>query len=266
MRNKILFAFLGIIIIICLNFFQNEVKNFFYIFSSPFQGILLKSGDYVSDFFQTVLEIKNQKKENEKLRRKIQEISAENESLKSLAQENDILRQALNANPRKEFQYFISRIISKDIMSSDTILVRGGSGDGLQKGFSVITPESALVGKIEKVYNNFSEVKLISSKDFSFDVKIIKDQDNSSIKNEILGLAKGKGGLTIYLDKVQLGADIKEGDVLSTAALGGVFPENLLVGKVGKVRKSDTEPFQQAEILPFFNIKEAQILFVITKW
>ncbi len=266
MQNKILLAIFGIIIVVSLNFFQSEVKNFFYSISSPFQKSLLKFGNYASNFFEAVKEIKNQKNENEEMRRKIQEITAENEKLKDVFQENNVLREALLANPRKNFEYFISQIISKDIISPDAILIKGGSEDDIKTGLPVITPQGALVGRVERVYSNFSEVKLISSKDFSFDVKVVKNDSDSEAKNIIFGLAKGKGNLTIYLDKVQLEAEIKEGDTLTTAALGGIFPENLLVGKIGKVRKSDTEPFQQAEFSSFFDIKELEILFIISKW
>lgn len=259
MRNKILLAIFGVIIIVSLNFFQSEVKNFFYSISSPFQGVLFRAGDYISDFFETFLEMKKQKRENEELRRKIQEIEAENLKLREIEQENRILREALKAKPKKDFEFFISQMFSKDIISPDSILIKGGSVDGIQKGLPVITPENVLVGKIDKVYNNFSEVNLISSKDFSFDVKIFKDQ-------LIYGIAKGKGNLEIYLDKVLPDAEIKERDILITAALGGIFPEGLLVGEIIKVRKSDTGPFQQAEVSPFFDIKELKNLFIVIKW
>jgi rod shape-determining protein MreC len=257
MRNKILFAVFGVIILVFLNFFQSGVKNFFYTVSLPFQKTLFKAGDYISDFFETVLETKNLKRENEELRLKIQEVIAENAKLREIAEENKILREALKANPKRDFEIFISQIISKNILSSDSILIKGGLGDGIQKGFPVISPENVLVGKIEEVYNNFSRVTLISNKDFSFDVRVVNDL------NKIYGLARGRGNSGIYLDKVQMGADIKDGDTLVSAALGGIFPEGLLVGKIRKVIKSDTEPFWQAEVSPFFDIKEIEKLFII---
>lgn len=259
MRNKILLAIFGVIIIISLNFFQSEVKNFFYSISSPFQKALFRAGDYISDFFEGLLEMKDLKRENEELRQKIQEIEAENVKLREIGKENKILREALGVKPKRDFEIFISQKISKDIISPDSILIKGGLDDGIQKGMPVITPENVLVGKIDKVYNNFSAVNLISAKDFSFDVKVAKDT------SQIYGIAKGRGNLKIYLDKVLLDAKIKEGDTLLTAVLGGIFPEGLLVGEIGKVRKSDLEPFQQAEISPFFDIKELENLFIIIK-
>lgn len=260
MRNKILLAIFGGIIIVSLNLFQSEVKNFFYLISSPFQEALLRVGGSVSDFFGIISEIKNQKRENEELRRKIQELTAENVKLKELEEENKILREALKIKPQKPPELFLSHFISKDIISPDSILIKGGLKDGIESGLPVITPENVLIGKIEKVYANFSQVTLISRKNFSFDTKVLRDQ------NSIYGLIKGRGNNQVYLDKVLLDAKIEEKDILSTAALGGLFPEGLLVGEITKVRKSKIEPFQIAEVSPFFNIKELKTLFIITKW
>lgn len=247
----------GVIILVFLNFFQSGVKNFLYTVSLPFQKTLFKAGDYISDFFEAVLETKSQKRENEELRLKFQEVIAENAKLREIAEENRILREALKANPKRDFEIFISQKISKDILSSDSILIKGGFLDGIQKGFPVISPENVLVGKIEKVYENFSEVTLISNKDFSFDVKVINDP------NQIYGLARGRGNSGIYLDKIERGVNIKDGDTLVTAALGGIFPEGLLVGQIRKVIKSDAAPFWQAEVSPFFDIKEIEKLFIV---
>jgi rod shape-determining protein MreC len=272
MRTKILLVLFGLGIIIFLNLFQNEVKNFFYSLSSPFQKVLFGAGDYISDFLGTLSEMKNQKKENEELKRKIQALRAENVKLKAFEEENKILREALKIKPQKPFELFLSHLISKDIISPDSILIKGGLKDGIEKGMVVITPEYVLIGKIERVYDNFSQVSLISRKDFSFDAKVLRDQNSMPIslnipeEAEIYGIVKGKGNQQIYLDKVLLDAKIEEKNILITATLGGVFPEGLLVGEIIKVRKSDLEPFQIAEVSPFFNIKKLKTLFIITKW
>jgi len=272
MRNKILVVLFGLLILVLLNFFQSEVKNFFYSLSAPFQNTLFRAGDYISDFFEALVKTKDQKRGNEELRRKVQGLMAENVRLKEIEKENKILREMLKVNPPESFEFFISRIISKDIISPDSILIKGGSENGIKKGMPIITQEKVLVGKIEKTYNNFSKVNLISSKNFSFGVKILKAQNLIPISLSIgegagiYGLTRGKGNLKVYLDKVQLRAEIKERDILITAALGGTFPEGLLVGEIIKVRKSDLEPFQTAEVSPFFDIKELENLFIITKW
>ncbi|NCQ03422.1 MAG: rod shape-determining protein MreC, partial [Cyanobacteria bacterium] len=60
-----------------------------------------------------------------------------------------------------------------------------------------------------------------------------------------------------------LDKEISAGDIVVTSALSGDFPEGILVGKVKSVKKNELEPFQQAEIIPSFDFKEIDQLFII---
>jgi len=119
----------------------------------------------------------------------------------------------------------------------------------------VITSQKVLVGKVGEAYDNFSEVILIYNKESSFDAKI---QDKN-----VSGLIKGKGNLQLLLDLIPLDKEISAGDIVVTSALSGDFPEGILVGKVKSVKKNELEPFQQAEIIPSFDFKEIDQLFII---
>ncbi len=256
-------------IILNLTAIAKEVKNLFYLISSPIQKSLWRVGDRVSDFFETISEIKNLKKEvdeislidtlryawlKEELKLKIQEFMAENAKLKELKKENEILRGALEIGLEKEFKLTLAEIIGKDI-SQDSLIINKGSADGISKGLPVITQQKILLGKINEVYKNFSKAMLISNKESSFDAKISE--------KDISGLVKGRGSLKLFLDRIPQEKEIKEGDLIVTTALGGIFPSGLLVGEIKEIKKSDIEPFQQAEIKPFFNITEIEKLFII---
>ncbi len=267
----------GIIIVFLIAFFtalnyppiNKEVKNFFYLISSPIQKTLWGAGDRVSDFFETVSEIKNFKKEvdehsfidalrcawaNEELRLKIEGLISENAKLRELKKENETLRIALGIGLEKEFKLLLAEVIGKDI-SQDTILINRGLKDGISKSLSVINQQKVLVGKIGEVYSNYSKVILISNKESSFDAKISE--------SDVQGVVRGRENGKLFFDLVPKEKEIKEGDLVVTTALGGIFPSGLLVGEIGKVFRSDVEAFQQAEILPTFDIGELEILFVI---
>jgi len=257
-KNKILIVIiLVILLIISLNFFQRGVKNFFYLISEPIQKWLWREGIRVSNFFEGILEIKNLKIENEQLKLKNQELLTENTELEELKKENEALREALNFGLEKEFELKICEIIGKEI-SQDSLFVNKGSRDGIEKDSPVITQQKTLVGKIEKVYENFSEIKLLTAKENSFSVKVFE--------KDIFGLARGKGNLKLILDLIPQEKEIVTGDKVFTSAEGGVFPKNLLVGEIIKVKKSDIEPFQEIEIEPAINIKDLESLFIITNF
>lgn len=249
-------AVLLIVLLFLLNFFNHEVKNFFYLISSPVQKL----------FWQTSTNFSG--KEVSELRQKNQELLAQLSLLEQLQKENEQLRGALNLDLQKDFKLVFSQIISKDA-SEDSILIDKGGEDGISENMPVIDQQKALFGKISEVYKNFSRVSLISGKDFASDVKIQPARSATDVaggNKDILGVAKGRGNFSLYLDLVPKDAEIREGDVLVTSNLEGRFPKDLLVGVIDKVIKEDPKPFQTAGIKPFFDLTVVDNLFVITNF
>lgn len=250
------------------------IKNFFYNISFPAQNFFWGAGHRVSGFLGGIGDINNLKKEIESLRSKNQELIYQNAQLINLAQENKTLREALGIGLEKEFKLSLTEVIGKDI-SQDSILVHRGARDGISSGMAVITGQKALVGRVSEVYGNFSRVTLISNKESSFNAEIqascfapgcVGTVGNfSEIKEgrDVSGVVKGKGNFKVFIDLIPQEKEIKEGDVIITSPLGGVFPKGLVVGQISKILKSDIDPFQQAQINPAFNIQEIESLFII---
>jgi len=259
-RIKSLIAAILIIaffVVLNLNGLLNPFKNFFYSISSPMQRIFLGAGDRVSDFLAGILEIKTFKNEIEKLQIKNQQLISRIVGLEELKKENETLRQALNIGLEKEFQLELAYLVFKDA-SNDSLLIDKGLRDGIKKGLPVITKEKTLIGRIGEVYNDFSEVMLITNKKSSFDAQILE--------KDISGVAKGKGNLSLDLELIPKEKEVNLGDVVVSAVLGHIFPKGLLVGEVKEVKKSDLEPYQSATIKPAFDLKGIDSLFIITNF
>ena len=79
-------------------------------------------------------------------------------------------------------------------------------------------------------------------------------------------MAEGKGSLKLGFKLIPKEDEVKEGDIVLTAALGGSFPKGILVGEIEKVRKSDAEPFQEGEIKPYFTKADLKLVFIITNF
>jgi len=268
--------------------FSKEIKNFFYLISSPIQKIFWEVGERTSNFFEGISETKNLKKENEDLKLKIQELEVEIASLKETKKENEFLRKALEIDLKKDFNLVLAEVTGEDL-SGDILIINKGSRDGISKDFPVITEQKILVGKISQTYDNFSKVMLITNKESAFNGKIEERDYNPPTTSEvpaegrrvegglesqppggdwvpIEGVVKGGGNFKLYFELLPKDKEIKEGESVITSSLGGIFPKGLLVGKIKEVKKSDVEPFQQAEILPIFDIKELKNLFIITNF
>lgn len=253
-KKVILTVIAGAAVVLSLNLWQNPVKGFFYSSSASLQQALWVAGGVTADFFKGLFNSGNLQKENEQLHLTIDGLLAENNTLKDVERENNILREALGVGLVKNFQLALSEVVSQDI-GQDTILINQGKKDGLAKDMPVVTEEKVLLGRISEVYDKQSRVDLITNKESSFDAKV---QDT-----DISGLIKGRGGAQMTLDLVPKNEGLKQGDLLLTTSLGGVYPKGLLAGTVRSAQKSDTQPFWQTEISPLFKADELSYVFVI---
>ena len=256
-RLKVGLVFILLIVIfLVLNLtgFSKEVKNFFYLISSPVQKTFWQAGEQISDFWQGLFEINVLQKEITELSLENQRLLSENVGLKVLKEENETLRQALGIGLEKDFQIIFCQNISKDIFQ-DSILIDKGAEKGVLKGMPVITSQKALIGRIGEVYKDFSEVILITNKESSFDAKIFE--------RDVSGVVKGRGDSKLELTLISKDKEISQGDFVVTAVFGGIFPKGLLVGSIQEIEKLDIEPFQVAEINPSVDFKKLDNLFII---
>ena len=148
----------------------------------------------------------------------------------------------------------MARFLGKDV-SGDIFLIDKGSEDGIEEGKVVILPEKVLIGKVMKVYPNFSKVKVFTFKDFSFDVEIGEEK--------ITALAKGQGNFKIKIELIPKEKEIFPGDKVFTSALGYNFPKGILVGEIEDIKDSDISGFKEASLKPYFELKNLDHLFVI---
>lgn len=253
-RKILISVFSLVLILLFLNFFQRNVRSFFYNLSAPVQKFLWKAGNGSSNFLISFLKTGFLKKENEELKSENEALLSQIAFLKNLKTENESLRQALNIELQKDFTLTIASVIGKDI-GQDFILIDKGSKDGVAQNTPVVTSQKVLLGKAVEVYKNYSKVMLVSNKKSSFDAKI-QDKDVS-------GVAKGEGNFKIILDLIPRDKEVSGGDLIATTNLGGIFPAGILVGKVKDPKKNDVDPFWQIEIEPAFDINKIDDLFLI---
>ena len=97
-----------------------------------------------------------------------------------------------------------------------------------------VVTKNGLVGKINRVSNNSSEVKLITSNDINYKVSVSISTESGDTYAILNGYDKKTGLLMINgVDKTY---DIKENDKVLTSGLGGREPRGIYIGSVKKIK------------------------------
>lgn len=256
-KKIIIYFFFLSFLFFSIYFFHKKTKETIYSLFSPLQKFFFKTSNSIYLFFETISQIKNLKNENEILKAEIKKLIAENENLKTLKKENEELRKALGLSLNEEFNLILANFVAKDIVG-DVILIDKGEKNGVKEGQVVILPEKILVGKVIKVFSNFSKVRLFTDKDFTFDVEIPE--------RNLTALCRGLGNFEAQLEFLPKEKEIFSQDQIITSALGGKFPKGILVGRAKEIKKSDVDFYQTATIEPYFEVKNFSIVFVISNF
>lgn len=186
---------------------------------------------------------------NDKLKQKQEVIDSLKAKIDNLESENDFLRRADRISNKLDYSIVYAGIFNLNLASTGyNVLLNKGIGDGISEGDVVITAEGILVGKIQKVMQNFSRVLFISDSEFKITVKVIS--------SNTAGIARGALIDGMHLDFVTQEDEITEGDTLVSTG-NDMFPPALIIGSVDHVESNTTQMFKNVRIRPA--IKDIQL-------
>ena len=113
----------------------------------------------------------------------------------------------------------------------NTLKIDKGTKDGIKKDMAVVTSDG-LVGSINKVGYNFSEVKLITSNDLKYKISVAINIGDSDTYGILSGFDKKDNLIKITgIDKT---VNLEEGNIVLTSGLGNKFPRGIFIGEVVK--------------------------------
>ena len=250
-KRKFAIGTVVVLFLLSLNLISSQVREFVTSVSSPLQVSLWQAGKNISTFFGGG----SLRTENEVLRQENFSLMQKVISLQDVESENEELRRMLELGLVEEFRMAMAEVIGKNL-GEDVITIRGGQNQGIQKGMPVIASGTIAVGKVVESFSDHARVQLISADAGRTDAQIAG--------TETTGVVRGEGGQKLMLDLVPQEDELGMGDIVVTSNLGGVFPKNLLIGEITEILKAGADPFQKANVKPFFSLKSLETVFVIT--
>ena len=114
---------------------------------------------------------------------------------------------------------------------------------------------NGLFWKTITVGEKASKVQTITDKNFAVSVKVGT--------NQILSIFKPSHGKYGTLEGVIKSSDVSVGDIVYTSGVSEIYPANLPVAKVIKVKKEKDKPFQDVIVEILADFKNLNYVFVI---
>lgn len=190
------------------------------------------------------------------LEEKNAEYEAKITRLSGIEEENKILREQIKLLPKNKYKLLAGEIISRTVDGvSDAVIINRGSNDGIREGMPVIVNDGIVVGKIFRVESLTSVVMLVTDADFKLTASV------QGTKAQ--GLVRGTKGLDVSMDTIPRDIEIHIGDKVVTTGMDGLFPPDLLVGKIRSISAPQNEIFQTAKVSMIVDVKRARIVSVI---
>ncbi len=179
----------------------------------------------ISDYFATRGRLL---KENDELRSHQRETDLKLQRFDALEQENLRLRGLRMSTEQIAQKFLVGEIMQVDLDPyRHRVRINKGSHDGVQQGQPILDA-AGVVGQITRVGVFSSEAILITDAEHAIPVQVNR--------NGLRTIAVGTGNLSqLSLPYLASNADIREGDLLVTSGLGGVFPAGYPVGTVKKI-------------------------------
>lgn len=222
--------------------------------TAPIQFGFYKTYQNLSGQFIFIKSAKDLSRENESLKKQLGQALSDNAELsRKLIEANVINSQAKFLDP-KTYNLLPARPIGLDRL----LHIDKGSNNGINLG-QVVIFENNFIGKVSKVSPKGASITLLTDPD----IKISAFSQN--LEGRARGILLGQFGQDLLFDKILQEEKIKIGDLVYTDGLEEFIPRGLILGRVSQVLGKSSEVFKQAKVKPNFDVRDLEVVFIITE-
>ena len=222
----------------------------------PIQKKIYEIGDYIKRTkeaivsYQEILE-ENQVLKNEQIKYDI--LLSYNEKI---LEENRRLQEILKIKEEKNLNLKVAKVNFRNPSNLYTrFYINLGKKDGVKKNMIVLSGET-LIGKVGRVYENYSIVDMITSENFNV---------SALTESQMLGITKGSDEEdgTLYFEANTFQNNIEIGEKIYTSGISEIYPKGLYIGKVSEIDEDNGELFRSIKVkndIDILNMMEVLIL------
>jgi rod shape-determining protein MreC len=171
--------------------------------------------------------------------------------------ENEILKQELQIlDTNTQDELVASKIISKEISPFlQNVILDKGEKDGIREGQAILS-QGYLVGIIAQVYDDYSQAEMINGSKTMIPVLLQDSRATGILTSHLDGL---------FIENIPIDNELRHGEVVLTSNLSQNIPENVLVGKVDKIVKYDSQIFQTIKVITPIDFSKLEFVFIVKR-
>lgn len=222
---------------------------------SPLQEAVSNVFRPVADFIHGVTNIGSYRAENERLRREIEELTAERREFLTFQRENEQLNKILGLSERLQLPVVGAEVIGESPSNFEySVVIDKGADEGLQVDMPVIGP-GGLFGRIVRVSASSSSVLLIIDPESAVSVRLASTGET--------GVLVGRREHDLRLDLVDANTTVRPGEPVETSGLGGVFPAGIPVGVVSLATAPEGSLLKEVLVRPNVDFSTFPLVAVV---
>jgi rod shape-determining protein MreC len=174
-------------------------------------------------------------KENESLRREIQQRRLEAVQAGEFTRENERLRQLLGWQKQARWKVKLASVVLRDPANWwRTVQIDLGSRNGLSNNLPVLTPDGFLAGRITSVSFTHSQVVLLGDANCRVAALVEETRDTG-----VVGAGAPFDSSLVDMNYLSSTANLKPGQTVVTSGGGGIFPKGIPIGKIVDTRAAE---------------------------
>lgn len=186
-------------------------------------------------------------KENEQLRAENKQMMILQNKVRTLEVENQLLSRLLNYVPPAEASFMSAQIVAESGDNFTHLLLVYIGDEAVRKG-QVVMGDESVIGRIDTVSAPYAKVILIT--DINSKIPVVVE------RTRVRGILSGNNTALPELIFTRSVADIREGDIIVTSGVGGMFPSGLPIGFVSAINgnKVEVEPMADIERIEYVRV------------
>ncbi len=219
------------------------------------QRLAVATAGSVADTWRHYVALRGAQEENSRLRTALQQRELRLQEERALAQQAAGLRRLLELKAAAPVSTTAADIIGASGTSGyRSILINKGRQDGVEADMAILSPDG-VVGRVAQAGLHTAKVQLLIDRTAAIGAMVERSRAQ--------GVVMGSGDQSLQLQYVSGLADVRQGDLVVSSGIDGVYPQGFVIGTVDLVDRGPVS-YREIRVRPAVDVTRLEQVLVVT--